>query len=170
MDEYKIIESSSTSDVSFTGSDGSDSDPERALYDGDLSSSVLTKLSAYYLDDYNLLSPADYFVVRQGQYDYRLYYGDIDEDGTINDCQLVRYYSTGSYGSGYNVSIATLSGGSVDLSGYSGYVYSSYDSYLPSPDIVSGVNSIHARGSLLCLSVCLVACMLYTMIRRLFHA
>lgn len=131
----------------------------RALYDGDISSTVLEKLSGYYIEHSDRVNPEDYFIVRQGQYDYILYYGDIESDGSINDATVVRYYAvnTGSYAAAYRLSVSESTSGSVDLGGYSGYIYSSYESYLPSPYISTG--KVSASASLwITIASCLFIC------------
>lgn len=148
----------------------SDPGAMRQVYDADISQTILAKLSAYYMDDYNMIDPQEYFITRPNQYTYVLTYGDVDRDGTIHDCKQVTYYGTSTgYGvAGYTVSVSSVSSGRVDVSGFTGYVYSSYDTFLPSPDISTGVREYGARAWCMVLSVCLICCMLYTMIRRLF--
>lgn len=120
--------------------DPSPSPELRALYDGDISTQILEKLSSYYIEHADKMNPEDYFIVRTGQSDYTLYFGDIEANGSINNATAVRYYgvNTGSYAVAYRLSVSEASSGSVDLGGYSGYIYSSYDNYLPSPYISTG--------------------------------
>lgn len=141
-----------------------DADPSatpelRALYDGDISSSILEKLSGYYTEHSDKLDPEDYFIVRQAQYDYLLYYGEIAEDGTITSAKVVRYYATntGSYAAVYRLSVSETSSGRVDLSGYSGYIYSSYESYLPSPYIATSKPSV-STGLWVSVMSCVLIC------------
>lgn len=131
----------------------------RALYDGDISSSILEKLSSYYTEHSDPLEKEDYFIVRQSQYDYLLYYGEISSSGAIADATIVRYYAvnTGSYAATYRLSVSEATSGSVDLSGPSAYIYSSYDQYLPSPYIVTGKNSV-SMGLWVSVMSCVVIC------------
>ena len=118
----------------------------RALYDGDVSSTILQKLSGYYIEHSDKLNPEDYFIVRTGNNDYSLYYGNISETGSITNAIRVRYYAvnSGSYTAAYRLSVSQLGSGSVDLDGYEAYIYSSYESYLPSPYIAE--NNTPVRG------------------------
>lgn len=136
------------------------STPElRALYDGDISSTILEKLSGYYTEHSDKLEPEEYFIIRQGQNDYMLYYGDIAEDGSITHAKVVRYYAvnTGSYAAVYRLSVSEASSGRVDLAGYSGYIYSSYDSYLPSPYITTSKPAVSA-GLWISVMSCIIIC------------
>ena len=101
----------------------------RALYDGDISSQILEKLSGYYTEHSDRMNPESYFITRNGNYDYTLYYGDISESGAISSCKAVRYYgvNSGSYSIAFRLSVSELESGTVDLAGYSGYIYSSYN-------------------------------------------
>lgn len=131
----------------------------RALYDGDISSSILEKLSSYYTEHSDPMEKENYFIVRQSQYDYILYYGDISSSGAISDAHVVRYYAvnTGSYAATYRLSVSEATSGSVDLSGPSAYIYSSYEQYLPSPYIVTGKHSV-SMGLWVSVMSCVIIC------------
>lgn len=103
-------------------------DDERAVYDGDISDSILRKLSAYYTDYGN---NSDYVILREGQYSYVLVFGTVD--GTLYDGTIVRYNSSSySYDATVSVSQGTYR---ADMTGDTGYIYSSNPSFLPSPYI-----------------------------------
>lgn len=131
----------------------------RALYEGDISTTILEKLSAYYTEHSDPLEKPNYFIVRQSQSEYILYYGDISSSGAISDATVVRYYgyNTGSYTAVYRLNVSQASSGSVDLSGPTGYIYSSYDRYLPSPYIVTGKSSV-TMGLWVSVLSCVVLC------------
>ena len=143
----------------------------RSLYDGDISSSILQKLSGYYLEHSDKLNPEDYFIVRTGNNDYSLYFGDISESGVITSATRVRYYAvnTGSYAAVYRLSVSELDTGSVDLDGYEAYIYSSYDSYLPSPYLAENESSV--RGGLFTAVIMVMAaiCVVGVVIGRFFN-
>lgn len=147
----------------------------RSLYEGDISDSILNRLSSYYINAVGADDP-DYFIVRTAQYDYSLYYGDIASDGTIADTAVrVRYYAvqSGAYNLAWRVAIGDATG-AVDVppagANYSAYVYSSHSEWLPSPYITSNKDSAFVRVFLL--SFLLLSCLsfLIMFIRRLFYA
>lgn len=144
----------------------------RALYDGDVSSQILQKLSGYYIEHSDKLNPEDYFIVRTGNNDYSLYYGEISANGTITSATRVRYYAVnnGSYAAAFRLSVSELGSGSVDLDGYEAYIYSSYESYLPSPYIAE--NNAPVRGGFFsAVIMLLVACAVVgTIVWRFFNA
>lgn len=98
----------------------------RAVYDGDVSDSILRKLSAYYNDNAQL--GQDYVILRESQYVYVLAFGD--EENHHFTGTIVRYTSS-TYTADCTVSVSR---GTyyADLSGDTGYIYSSCDGYLPS--------------------------------------
>lgn len=68
-----------------------------AVYDGSISSSILNFFSGYYRNHYENDS---YLILRDGQYTYRMYVGDIVSNGkscTINNCDMITYHSNSGY-------------------------------------------------------------------------
>ena len=68
-----------------------------AVYDGSISSSVLNFFSGYYRNHYENQS---YLILRDGQYTYRMYVGDIIPDGkscTVRNCDMITYHSNSNY-------------------------------------------------------------------------
>lgn len=67
-----------------------------SVYDGSISSSILNFFSGYYRNHYE---NDNYLIVRDGQYTYRMYVGDIVSNGkscTVNNCDLITYHSNNS--------------------------------------------------------------------------
>lgn len=148
----------------------------RSLYEGDISDSILTRLSSYYINAVGANSP-DYFIVRTAQYDYSLYYGDISPDGSIiNSAVRVRYYATqtAGYNLAWRVAISDATG-AVDVpaagANYSAYVYSNHsDRWLPSPYITTNKDNAFTRVFLLAFLLLFCLSFLIMFIRRLFYA
>ena len=70
---------------------------DKAVYDGSISSSVLNFFSGYYRNHYENQS---YLILRDGQYTYRMYVGDIVPDGKsciVRNCDMVTYHSNSNY-------------------------------------------------------------------------
>lgn len=136
-------------------------DPERAVYDGDISDSILAKLSAYY----NEHGSKDYAIYRADQYHYYLVYGDYSE-GSFSNATVVSYTLNSGYTSYATVTVSSVSSSRPDLSGATGYVYSSIASYLPSRYISSKEASsqiyLHAA------TVCIVLGLLLAIIAIMF--
>ena len=68
-----------------------------AVYDGSISSSVLNFFSGYYRNHYENQS---YLILRDGQYTYRMYVGDIIPNGkscTVSNCDMITYHSNSGY-------------------------------------------------------------------------
>lgn len=68
-----------------------------AVYDGSISSSVLNFFSGYYRNHYENQS---YLILRDGQYTYRMYVGDIIPNGkscTLRNCDMITYHSNSGY-------------------------------------------------------------------------
>lgn len=68
-----------------------------AVYDGSISSSVLNFFSGYYRNHYENES---YLILRDGQYTYRMYVGDIVSNGkncTVSNCDMITYHSNSGY-------------------------------------------------------------------------
>lgn len=101
-------------------------DPERAVYDGDISDSILAKLSAYY----NEHGSGDYCIYRPSQYSYILLYGSYS-NGSYTGTR-VTYTLSGNYYSSASLSVSGISNFQPDLSGSTGYIYSNADQFLPS--------------------------------------
>ena len=98
-----------------------------AVYDGSISSSILNFFSAYYRNHYE---NQDYLILRDGQYTYRMYVGDIVPNGkscTVRNCDLITYHSNSGYDytpyylvdTGVSAVVDITSGGQL-----SAYVYS----------------------------------------------
>lgn len=98
-----------------------------SVYDGSISSSVLNFFSAYYRNHYE---NQDYLILRDGQYTYRMYVGDIIPNGkscTVRNCDLITYHSNSGYDytpyyfvdTGVSAVVDITSGGQL-----SAYVYS----------------------------------------------
>lgn len=68
-----------------------------AVYDGSISSSVLNFFAGYYRNHYENQS---YLILRDGQYSYRMYVGDIIPNGkscTVRNCDMITYHSNSGY-------------------------------------------------------------------------
>ena len=68
-----------------------------AVYDGSISSSVLSFFSGYYRNHYE---NENYLILRDGQYTYRMYVGDIVSNGkscTVSNCDMITYHSNSGY-------------------------------------------------------------------------
>lgn len=68
-----------------------------AVYDGSISSSVLNFFSGYYRNHYE---NENYLILRDGQYTYRMYVGDIVPNGkscTVSNCDMITYHSNSGY-------------------------------------------------------------------------
>ena len=98
-----------------------------AVYDGSISSSVLNFFSGYYRNHYE---NDNYLIVRDGQYTYRMYVGDIVSNGkscTVSNCDMITYHSNSGYDFTPYYSVDTGVSAVVDITsgGYlSTYVYS----------------------------------------------
>lgn len=98
-----------------------------SVYDGSISSSILNFFSGYYRNHYE---NQDYLILRDGQYTYRMYVGDIVSNGkscTVNNCDMITYHSNSGYDftpyyfvdTGVSAVVDITSGGQL-----SAYVYS----------------------------------------------
>ena len=68
-----------------------------AVYDGSISSSVLNFFSGYYRNHYE---NENYLILRDGQYTYRMYVGDIVSNGkscSVSNCDMITYHSNSGY-------------------------------------------------------------------------
>lgn len=98
-----------------------------AVYDGSISSSVLNFFSGYYRNHYE---NENYLILRDGQYTYRMYVGDIVPNGkscTVSNCDMITYHSNSGYDFTPYYSVDTGVSAVVDITsgGYlSTYVYS----------------------------------------------
>lgn len=157
----------------FVTASPADDDTVRALYSGDISTSILQKFAAFYRD--NCFNPFrasndSYFCIRSNSSEYRFYVGDIDADGKIHSAKVVTYrgVSVGGYNTYYEWTEASASSGYVDLDGYSGYIYSSYSGYCPNPYISQYSDSAYTAFFSLTLTVCVIFFGLVSAIRRFF--
>ena len=92
MPEFIPVESPRLEDVVKDPLDGID-----AVYDGSISSSILNFFSGYYRNHYE---NDNYLIVRDGQYTYRMYVGDIIPNGkscTVSNCDMITYHSNSGY-------------------------------------------------------------------------
>lgn len=98
-----------------------------AVYDGSISSSILNFFSGYYRNHYE---NDNYLILRDGQYTYRMYVGDIVSNGkscTVSNCDMITYHSNSGYDytpyyfvdTGVSAVVDITSGGQL-----SSYVYS----------------------------------------------
>ena len=98
-----------------------------SVYDGSISSSILNFFSGYYRNHYE---NDNYLIVRDGQYTYRMYVGDIVLNGKsciVSNCDLITYHSNSGYDFTPYYSVDTGVSSVVDITsgGYlSSYVYS----------------------------------------------
>lgn len=134
-------------------------EPSRAVYDGDISDSILAKLSQYY-NEYGSDKP--YCIYRADQYNYYLVFGDYS-DGVFTQARVVRYQLSGNYYNTAYLTVSTVSSIRPDLSGSTGYIYSSAsDSFLPSRYISSKQSSNYKFTAVI--TVVLVLCLLLTIL------
>lgn len=102
-------------------------DGVEAVYDGSISSSVLNFFSGYYRNHYE---NQDYLILRDGQYTYRMYVGDIVPNGkncTVRNCDMITYHSNSGYDFTPYYSVDTGVSAVVDITSggqLSAYVYS----------------------------------------------
>lgn len=98
-----------------------------SVYDGSISSSILNFFSGYYRNHYE---NDNYLILRDGQYTYRMYVGDIVSNGkscTVSNCDMITYHSNSGYDftpyyfvdTGVSAVVDITSGGQL-----SSYVYS----------------------------------------------
>lgn len=98
-----------------------------SVYDGSISSSILNFFSGYYRNHYE---NDNYLILRDGQYTYRMYVGDIVSNGkscTVSNCDMITYHSNSGYDftpyyfvdTGISAVVDITSGGQL-----SSYVYS----------------------------------------------
>lgn len=146
----------------------------RALYDSDISTSVQQKFAAWYYS-HRGSDPRNwddsYFMVRSAQGEYIAYFGDISSSGQITEAERVIYrqVGTGGYGTAWTWSESHVTSGAVDLAGYTGYIYSSYQEYQASPYMVE-YGSLHLFSFSTCCALILGICVcLYCFVRKLFR-
>lgn len=102
-----------------------------SVYNGDVSDTILSKLSAYYNENAPINTP--YAIYRPDQYEYILVYGQTSDYHSWTDCRVVRYFATQSgYNQAYLLDVEDRTTYTADLSGYTGYIYSSSDQFIPS--------------------------------------
>lgn len=136
---------------------------ERAVYDGDISDGILAKLSSYYRDH----GSGDYVIYRIDQYHYQLVYGDFD--GTVfTDATIVSYSIGGSYQQTASVSVSNSSSFRPDLTGSTGYIYSSYDAFVPSRYIDLHEMSSYKYSHVM--TICMVLAMLIYIVTNFLHS
>ena len=92
MPDFIPVESPCLEDVVKDPLDGIE-----AVYDGSISSSILNFFSGYYRNHYE---NDNYLIVRDGQYTYRMYVGDIIPNGkscSVSNCDMITYHSNSGY-------------------------------------------------------------------------
>ena len=142
----------------------SDETVERAVYDGDVSDTILAKLSAYYRE---YADGEVYAIYRADQYNYYLIFGDY-ENGTFSEATVVQYHIQSSYTTtDCHVTVTEDRTIRPDLSGDTGYVYSNIEGYLPSRYIDSKAISTQKTSHVV--TVCIVLCMIVAIIGIWFH-
>lgn len=100
---------------------------EKAVYDGSISSSILNFFAGYYRNHYD---NENYLILRDGQYIYRMYVGDIVPNGhkcTVSNCDMITYNSNAGYDFTPYYSVDTGVSAVVDITSgghLSTYVYS----------------------------------------------
>ena len=98
-----------------------------SVYDGSISSSVLNFFSGYYRNHYENQS---YLILRDGQYTFRMYVGDIVSNGkscSVSNCDMITYHSNSGYDYTPYYSVDTGVSAVVDITSgghLSTYVYS----------------------------------------------
>ena len=68
-----------------------------SVYDGSISSTILNWFSGYYQNHYE---NQNYLILRDSQYTYRMYVGDIvpnDKTCTVRNCDMITYNSNSAY-------------------------------------------------------------------------
>ena len=139
MQGYNFEMPAATSEPEVTLQPAATEEPVRAVYDGNISSSILEYFAGVYTRlTHNMVNLPDYLIVRTGQYEYRMYVGHMISDGVFDGVtKLYRYYgvTSGGYSVNYNYSSSEVISPNVDISGFSGYIYSSSDSFIPNPYI-----------------------------------
>lgn len=130
---------------------------DRAVYDGDISDTILKRLSAYY-NEYSQFGD-EYVILRESQYVYVLAFGS--ESSHRFSGTIVRY-TTSSYTADSTVSITTGTY-TADMTGDTGYIYSSLPAYIPSIYIDSvsraSANIQSISGIVLCISALVALCL-----------
>lgn len=101
---------------------------DRAVYDSDISDSILAKLSAYY-NEYG--KDQTYAIYRSDQYHYYLVFG-VYNNGRFSDAIQAAYVVSSAYNGSTTFSVSSGSY-NPDLTGSTGYIYSNIsESYIPS--------------------------------------
>ncbi|MCR4718792.1 MAG: hypothetical protein K5768_04095 [Firmicutes bacterium] len=137
---------------------------ERAVYDGDVSDTILAKLSAYYRE---YADGEVYCIYRADQYNYYLIFGAY-ENGTFSEATVVQYHVQSNYTT-IDCQVTVTEDRTIrpDLSGDTGYVYSNIQGYLPSRYIDS--KAISTQKSSHVVTICIVLCMIVAIIGIWFH-
>lgn len=145
----------------------------RALYDSDISSSIQQRFASWYYghggrDPRNWNN--SYFMVRTGSGEYIAYFGDISEEGVISDADRLVYkqINSGGYSSAWTWSVSHVQSGRVDLDGYSGYIYSSYDQYQESPYMVEYGSSLAMSWAIVSLLILAIGVVAFKYVKLLF--
>lgn len=134
-------------------------EPERSVYDGEVSDTILAKLSAYYNEH---ADQEEYVIYRADQYNYYLIYGDYN-NGQFTNATSVLYHTQSYYNTvDCTISVSTGVSARPDLTGDTGYIYSSIDTFLPSRYINSQEKQVK-KGSMV-ITVCVVLGLLVAII------
>ena len=118
-----------TEEPIYTEEPISTEEPSRSVYDGSISDSTLRQLSAYYNMHARYNTP--YTITRPSQYVYQLVYGNSTDGVYYTDATIVRI-TIGTYNTNSTVSVTNGATITVDTTGSTAYVYSSYPTFLPS--------------------------------------
>lgn len=138
-------------------------DPERAVYDGDVSDAYLAKLSSYYNAHAKMNTP--YIILRPSQYRYILVYGDTSNyrnftNATVCEIEVASVYNGTSY-----FTVTEDVSYIVDPTGNTAFVYSSSSDFIPSRYITTEDRALPAFVFVIML--CMLFSLLYKFILRL---
>lgn len=125
-------------------------DVEKAVYDGDINTSIQSKFSAYINAHY---PTDDYVLYRTSQYMYRCLIGSWD-GSKMNDCTIIEY-NTYNYNDRSTWTVTQSSAVTPDLSGDTAFVYSSVPAY----PALSGVAEYRCTRTISIASIALCACL-----------
>lgn len=140
-------------------------EPSRSVYDGSISDSYLRQLSAYYNMHAKYGTP--YTITRPSQYVYQLVYGSSSDGIHYEDATVFRI-TTGAYNTLSTVSVTNGATLTVDTTGSTAYVYSSYPTYLPSSYITDSPKliSIGVFALVALVSLSLIVRFIWSLLRR----
>lgn len=131
-------------------------------YDGDISSTILTKFGAYINQRYRYGHKNDYVIIRTSQYVYNCYIGEIESSSlsTIkfkNSVELLTL-TTSYTNNDYRLYVSTVSSPVVSIGNHPGYVYSNADGFFPLSSVVDYRASHDVSFFTLCLLSFVLSC------------